>query len=151
MNMPGQLRFSKDGQWFHEEALVSHLKVAEYFSRHIRWSDQHHSFIVEVDGKCVSVEVEDTPHVVKALLSETSPWLIRIETGEEFEFQPETLEVSEENVFYCRAASLEGKLRILRAPMQSLLPHISETDSAYSLSVDGIKYPIRKGDSKSWR
>ncbi len=151
MNMPGDLRFTKDGEWLNDQALVTNEKVAQYFSRNLRWDAEHSSFIVEVDGKCVLAEVEDTPHVVRGFLTEQLPWKIRLDTGEEKEFDASSLSVNLENVFYCRAEGVEGKIRVLRSPLQTLLPLISEHTNEYRVQIGNEFFAITKDDSSTWR
>ncbi len=127
MSMDGKLVFTAEGQWLHDGVPVTHEKIRDYFSRGLRRSVEHGGYVIEAGGRCVAVEVEDTPVVVRTLETSAWPWLALLSGGIEEPFDAGTLEVSREGVFYCRVNSGAESARLLRPAWQALLPYVFET------------------------
>ena len=127
MTMEGRLVFTAEGEWLHDGAPVTHEKIRDYFGRHLIFSNAHKSYVIEADGRCVTVEVEDTPIVVRTLETFAWPWFAKLSDGTKEEFAADTLEVSSAGVFYCRVHNRTAFARILRPAWQALLPCISES------------------------
>ena len=134
MTMPGALLFTKNGEWVHDGTVVTHPGVQRYFSTHLRFSEEHGGYVIEVEGKCVRVEIEDTPHVVRSIDTTALPWHIRLETGQSEPFRPETFSVGTDNVFYCRDKD-NAWLRILRPAAQTLVRYIEEGPTGVAMLV----------------
>jgi hypothetical protein len=143
MNMSGELRFSKDGRWFHQGEEFTHEKIKNYFSRHLRYSEKLQRYVVEVDGRCVAVEVEDTPFVVRSIDTGNSPWTVVLNNGERRPFYADTLLVAEDGSFSCCIENGSQRARLLSAAMQKLLPFIEQADDGrYLICIAGRTYPI---------
>lgn len=145
MTMPGTLTFTAQGTWLHDGEPVTHQKIARYFSKHLRYREELSSYVIEVDGRCVAVTVEDTPWVVSHLVLERRPWLMVLNSGEEEPFLPETLEAGAKDVLYCRSTAREATVRLSRATVQQLAPFVRQDHTGgYVLVVDDVCYPIRR-------
>ena len=143
MSLPGRLCFTKDGQWRHDGVVVTHRQIARYFARHLEYSEEHGSYVIAVDGRCVSVAVEDTPWVVTSIdSSDTGPWQIQLNSGESYPLDPESLEIRAENVLYCKVKGGTHLLRLLRSAMQSIWPLIEEQNGSYYVLFHGQRFPI---------
>ncbi|MFN8389244.1 MAG: hypothetical protein U0136_03035 [Bdellovibrionota bacterium] len=136
MNMPGQLRFSKDGRWFHEEVEFTHEKIRDYFSRHFHFHPALDKYVVEVDGKCIPVIVEDTSVVIRSLDTRTIPWTAILGNGAHEPFRAETLSVTAEPVYYSLAQNGE-RARLLGAAVQALLPFVVEREDGIFVLKSG--------------
>ncbi|MCB0345674.1 MAG: hypothetical protein KDD66_11190 [Bdellovibrionales bacterium] len=144
MSMPGRLKFTADGKWLHDDVLVSNPKIALYFSRHLKFSPDHESYVVEVEGKCVKVEVEDTPVVVKSVrLEDELPAALLLGDGTEQAFSPARILVGVNDVLYCRLAD-DRIARLLRPAMQALLPFITSENKQFFISISGQSQPIMR-------
>lgn len=147
MSMPGRLCFGKDGRWRHGSRPVTHAQIARYFSEHLRYSAEHSSWVIAVGGKCVEVEIEDTPYVVTTIETDTQPWQIRLNSGTVESFDPATVMIGGDNALYCRATEQRIPVRLLRPAMQRLWPLIAESSGAYLLQIDQRRYPITLHDT----
>ena len=146
MEMPGQLRFAKDGSWWHDDVRVSNEKIARYFARHLQYLEDRAEFAIVVGQRCVVVGVEDTPWVVSGFETSKQPWQMILNTGELQTFDPSTLSISDENVLYSRAEGTNVLLRILRPAMQGLWPLVVESSGQYFIELGGQRHPITSLD-----
>ncbi len=140
MKMPGTLRFTKDGEWLHDGAPITHKKIRDYFCEHLRFREAHQRFVIEVEGKCVAVEVEDTPLVVRTIDTSSEPWLAVLSDGRQRPFAADTLAVNAEGIFYCDVSG--HRARILRPAWQALLPHVMEHQGRYEFEYLGRRFAI---------
>lgn len=139
MSMQGALRLTEEGEWLHDGVPVSHEHIAKYFTKHLRYSLEHGSFVVEVEGKCVAVTVDDVPLFVDEI--DLHGGRVRLSNDAVESFAPEALRVSKENVFYL--VRVDGSAaRLRRNAAQQLYPHISEEGGAICLKVQHRSVPI---------
>ncbi len=141
IDLPEKLTFTKDGVWLHGGTPITHELTEALLSRLLHYSSEHQAYVVESQGRCIRVHVEDTPRVVRAFVGEKAPWEILLNDGKKSEFLPNTLMVSEANVFYCRGNTGE-EYRILRPAMQALFPHITESAGNFQFEFGGRRYVI---------
>ncbi len=145
MTMPGGLKLTKDGRWVNDGRVVSNKQIADYFYKHFRYDQTLGSYIVEVEGKCVKVELEDAPYIVNGFITRTNPWEIKLTDNTYETFYPETLVVSEEDIFYCvvkKKGQRDEYARILKNALQTLLPLISKEQDNYVLTINDKLYKI---------
>ena len=131
MNMPGNLVFTKDGKWLHDGVEVTHKGVYLYFSKHIRHDSTLNKYLVQVDGKAVEVEVEDTAKVVKTIIKDSNNFLIYLNDDTQERLDSSTLAVSNEDIWYCRVGNNKEWARLLRPAVQALLPLVKEENGEY--------------------
>jgi hypothetical protein len=146
MKMPGELIFTKNGKWKHDGVLVQHSGVARYFSRHLKYSPSHKSWVVEVDGKCVPAVVEDTPQVVTSIDLSSHNTTLTLSNGLVIPLDLSDIHLSREGVWYASAGD-EDRFRILRNVVQSLMPYIEELDDKYVMKLHGKVFEISSDES----
>ncbi len=129
--MPGRLIFTAEGVWVHEDTPVTNRKIALYFSRHLRFSPEHNSYVVEVDGRCVSVDIEDTPLVVRTILLENNlPHELLLSDESSEAFNQKQLKVGSNQALYCLLS--DGRLaRLMRPAVQAIMPHVEEKNGEF--------------------
>ncbi len=143
MNWNDSLVFTKDGEWLHNDEPVVHRGVAEYFSKHLEYSDEHQSFVLAVGGRCVRVVVHDTPVVVRTLAGESeSGWVAVLSSGEREELDCRTLSVTTDGEWYCRVKNRGVRARLLRPAIQHLLGSIEEAGQSFTILCRGRRIPI---------
>lgn len=147
MSMPGSLSLSKNGDWLHDGKPVTHAGVSEYFWRYFRYSKELAAYVVEIDGKCVSVEIEDVPYVVRTIDVELDPWTLLFNDGSLETLQPETLEVNSDNIFYCKRANGEAA-RFSRAATQTLIPLVKEDVRGFFINCGARMVRLKKENRK---
>lgn len=123
MRMPGELHLNVHGRWVHDGVTVTHQGIADYLSKHLRWSDEHEAFVVEVDGRAVRVHIDDTPYFVTALAMERVPWQITLNDGSSTELRT-PIEVRPNGEFICRVKEGRFLAKISRSIHQQLQPFI---------------------------
>ena len=118
--MTGRLVLSAEGHWSHDGAAVTHEGIANYFTKHLVWAPEFTSFIVRVGARCVTVDVEDLPHVVVNM--ELRNKRVTLNTGAEESLDPARLSVSSAGIFYLELTSRDGseRARLRRAVAQQL-------------------------------
>ncbi len=141
MGMPGSLVFTAEGRWLHAGVEITHEKIRDYFSRHLRYSEPHSGYVIEVDGKCVLVEVEDTPQVVRTIDTTTRPWKVYLSGDLQEHFDPQELSVTEAGIFYLLVKDSDA--RLLRPAVQSLMPYLDELDGSYVLQIDQQNFRVQ--------
>jgi len=145
-----KLKFGSDGRWYADGEPVLHQRLAQFFSRYVRqkpgggyeiWVDQ----VYHAD-----VEVEDTPHVVVAVSSDpraTEPgFVLHLNDGTSERLDPDSLEVGNGNVLYCRVKDGAERARLLRPAYYQLAYYIEEAASGqFELRCGGATHPIARG------
>ena len=144
MSMPGKLVLSRDGCWRHDGDLVTHQGVSSYFNRYLRYSEVHRSYVLEVDGKCVSVEVEDAPYFVLSLHQDEAKFYLSLSNQKEEVLDLNTLSIGVDNSIYCLVQAGQHLARFSRSAYQGLIPYIQEEDGAFYLNIAGKSYPIKQ-------
>ncbi len=141
MGMPGELSIDREGRWRHDGVEVSHTGIADYLSKHLRWSDAHGFYVVEVDGRAVRISVEDTAYFVVALDTECAPWQITLNDGSSAEPLVGPIEVRENGEFVCMVKHGRFPAKINRNVHQQLQPYVIAVGKSFENGSDG--YAIR--------
>lgn len=139
--MPGELRFTAKGIWTHEGVEVEHRGVAQYFSRHLCWSED--GYLIEVSGKAVQVIVEDSPFVVSTIENLSR---VLVNDGSSQSFEPGNLAVVGEDSLYLPVREGHFWARLSKPAVQALESGIGFSDT-YFFEYRGRKYPIKSLDS----
>lgn len=144
MTMPGELTFRADGTWVHDGVVVTNPQIALYFSRRLRYSSDHGRYVVEVDGKCVAVRVEDTPVVVRSIYPAAGvPQTLLLNDASEVPLSSAELLVGSDNILYCSLP--DGReARLLRPAMQALTAFIESTQGEFQLVLGDSRRPIKR-------
>ena len=150
MQMPGPLRFTKEGQWTHRGEEVTHEGVRRYFSQHLRWSEDHGSYVVAEGKKCVAVEIEDTFHVIRSIDTSAHPWEALLDTDERLALDAESICVSGEHVLYAKVEGYDTAFRLLRPAFQAVLPFIEEqSEGVFVLRVGTERFQVKEKKEES--
>ena len=145
-----KLKFGSDGRWYADGELVTHERLARFFSRYVRpklaggyeiWFDQQYH---------ADVEVEDTPHVVTGVSSDprsSQPgFVLHLNDGTSERLDPDTLEVGPGNVLYCRVKDGTERARLLRPAYYQLAYYIEEAGGGqFRLRCGDTTHPIARG------
>lgn len=141
MSMPGELRLSSNGIWFHNDIEVTHSKISRYFFAHLVFSKEHNSYVIEQNGRCLGVVVEDTAQFVRtieitqgAISGILSDGTIRELDPIGFSFHPIR------QAYYVKLE--HDKAKLLRPALQRLIPHIEDSSIGVCLNLFGEMYPI---------
>lgn len=143
MTMQGKLRFTKEGVWLHDNAAVTHHGIALFFSKRLRYSEQHTCYIVEDGGKCVTVEVEDTPRVVVTIDTTVEPWQVISNSDLHEPFDSTRLRYAPSGELYYHLSTEPYQARLHRAAVQALSPWLNEQDGGFYFERSGISAKLR--------
>lgn len=137
-----KITFGRDGRWYSDGEPITNQKISQLFSRHVvRQADG--SYRIEIDWDKAPIEVEDTPYVVRsAAATEAGGFTVELndETSEPLDLG--SLEISPENVLYCRVKNGSERARFLRPAYYHLAPFIQESAGSFVVRVHGEEYPI---------
>ncbi len=137
-----KITFGRDGRWYSDGEPITNQKISRLFSRHVvRQADG--SYRIEIDWDKAPIEVEDTPYVVRSAepLGEGGFAVeLNDETREQLDLR--TLEISPENVLYCRVKQGSERARFLRAAYYQLAPYIEESKSGFAVRAGGEEFAI---------
>lgn len=140
MQMPGELRFSARGEWFHDGVLVEHQGVSQYLSKHLKRIET--DYVVEVSGKAVRVVVEDAPFVVRTIDLESQQILLN--EGSVEEFRPETLSSINDERLYLRVKGDKYWAFLLSPALQALMPFFENEGEGFRFRFGSKTYPIKQ-------
>ena len=138
-----EIRFGKDGQWYADGERIANDKIADLFSRSIEKTEAG-SYQLRVGDEVAPILVDDTAYVVTGVETSEAP-MIRLNDGSVEELVGDSLEISDENVFYCRVKGGTERARFLR-PAHYQLGERLEEDSAgqFALRLGHRAIPIRR-------
>jgi hypothetical protein len=139
----GKISFRRDGNWYSDDERIDNPRIALLFSKSLKRNPDG-SYFLQVAEERASITVEDTPYVVRTV-EEGRDGLIVVTNDDAREpLDPTTLAVGHDHVLYCRVKQGEFPARFLRSAYYHLSPHFNvEDDGAFSLVVDGHRYPIK--------
>ena len=131
----------KEGKWFHKGAEMIHKGIIKEFYKDLSITDSGEYIISRGPEKCF-VEVEDTPFIItRAEFNEIEGQFLIYLTDDTIEkLDPETLEVGNKNVIYCRIKDKKFQARFSRAAYYQLAEHIKEEGDKYYLPLNDLKF-----------
>ena len=137
-----KITFGRDGRWYSDGEPITNQKISQLFSRHVvRQPDG--SYRIEIDWDKAPIEVEDTPYVVRsAAATEAGGFSIELNDESIEVLDLHSLEISPENVLYCRVKNGSEQARFLRPAYYHLAPFIQESGGRFVVRVQGDEYPI---------
>ncbi len=137
----------KEGKWFHKGIEMIQRGIVNEFYRSLTMDSSGEYLIVMGNEKCL-VEVEDTPFIITRVEFDGTEG----DEGEEVvlcliddtteSLEPDTLNVGDENVLYCRIKNNTFKARFSRAAYYQLASHIKEEGDKFYLPLKNKKYFI---------
>ena len=152
MNLPGELCFSAKGDWLHRDkqqiTKVSHSGVASYFSKNLRFSSEHNSYVIVQGDSCIKVLVEDCPFVLIHFEIESENWRWVLNSEESDILSPnQKLFISSNNQLYLEIEGLRGMSKAIevilsRTASQQIWPHIEKV-----LDQKEDSFTVRYGNS----
>jgi len=137
-----EIRFGRDGRWYSDGELITNPKISQLFSRHVV-RQPNGSYRIEIDWDKAPIQIEDTPYVVRRV--ETGPnggFTVELNDDSREPLDLVSLEISEDNVLYCRVKKGEEPARFLRAAYYQLAPYIQESAGRFVVRSGGGEHPI---------
>jgi hypothetical protein len=134
------LFLDKEGRWFHEGVEITHGRTHLLFSKSIR-RDPTGKYYVHVGPESAEVIVEDAPYTIRSVtLQEESDgppmdYILHLNDETQECLESGSLDVSEQNVMYCRVKGGTERARFLRAAYYQICAKLEydETDDRYWL------------------
>lgn len=144
---PCSILIDKEGRWFHKGLEMIRRDIVQLFYRNMR-ADSKGRYIITMAGDRCYVDVEDTPFVVwRTVVSDDdrngSRFSLYLSDDSTEELDPETLEVGDGNVLYCKVRNGDFPARFSRPAYYQLAKYIEEENNVFFLPANGRKYPIR--------
>lgn len=140
-----KLRFGSDGRWYADADPVLHERLARLFSRYLRRKPGGDGYEIWIDERYhADVEVEDTPYVVTTVDNEPDEqFSIDLNDGTTELLDADTLQVSPENVLYCRVKNGRERARFLRPAYYQLTRYIEDAGNGrFQLRCGGTIHTI---------
>ena len=145
---PCHIRIDKEGNWYYQGLPIINREIYLYLNRCLK-RDPSGKYILLMNGEKCSLEVEDTPYVIKEVslgskTKRTPSLFVRLNDETEEELKVDTLRVGKENVLYCNVKDGLYEARFLRASYYQLAKFLQYDGERYYLLVEGKKtYPQR--------
>ncbi len=143
---PCSILIDKEGRWFHKGLEMIRRDIIQLFYRNML-KDSKGRYIVAMAGEQCYVDVEDTPFVVWRTVNAAdrngTRFTLVLSDDSKEDLDPETLEVGEKNVLYCKVRNGDFPARFSRPAYYQLAEYIEEENGDFLLPVNGRKYPIR--------
>jgi hypothetical protein len=151
---PCQIFVAKDGKWYHEGAEIIHRPIFLWLIQGLE-KDQEGNFIVHLNNQKCTLEVEDTPLVVRQVdlipADPKNPEQILLTLNDESReiLAPETLRLSPESVLYCAVKEGQFPARFLRPAYYQVARQIGEDkNGSFVLVLNQEKFPIPLMEAK---
>jgi len=139
---------AKDGKWYHEGAEIIHRPIFLWLIQSLEKGEEG-NFIVHLNNQKCTLEVEDTPLVVRQVdLSPADPKkpeqiLLTLNDESQEILAPETLRLSLESVLYCTVKGGQFPARFLRPAYYQMARQIEEEENgSFVLVLNQEKFPI---------
>ncbi len=137
------IRFGRDGEWYSDGERIANRRIAALFSRSLRRRPEG-GFMLQVGDESASVEVENTPFVIRAIDGNPEEGFVAVLNDESVEtLDLQTLRVDDDNAFVCNVKGGEFEARLLRPAHYQLARWIRPAaDGRFLIRCDGREYPI---------
>ncbi len=144
----GRISFRRDGNWYSDDERIDNARIALLFSRSIRRNPDG-SYYLQVAEERASIEVEDTPFVVKAIEEGESGAITLVLNDDTREaLDPENLEIGPDNVLYTTVKDGEFRARFLRTAYYHLSSRFEMDERAnVCLVLGGRRHAIARSAS----
>ena len=147
----GKISFRKDGNWYSDDERIDNPRIALLFSQSIQRNPDG-SYFLKVAEERASIDVEDTPYVVKSIENDGNGGFNLILNDETREaMDPASLEVGPENVLYARVKDGKFRARFLRPAYYHLSSNFEVDDSGnFFLKMGGKRYPLQTASERDF-
>ena len=141
---PCHIRIDKDGIWYYKGCEIIRKDIFRYFNQHIT-TGPNGRFVLQINNEKCSLEVEDTPFVVKRVDYNSGFRIVLNDESEEV-LQLDTLWISNENVLYCKVKDKRFDARFNRASYYEFTKHImcDEERERYFIPTQGKRYYLER-------
>ena len=145
-----KIHFGKDGWWYANDERIQNPRINKLFSSCLRQSSDG-GFEIVLGRDRAAVEIEDTPYVVTRVSKNPGQGLtLRLNDDSEEALAPDTLEVGDGDVLYCRVKNRRYPARFLRPAYYQIAADIREKPgreaggTGFVLQIGEAAYPIRR-------
>ena len=146
---PCNIKIDKEGVWYYRGNEIFRDEIVKLFYQNLR-KDEAGRYLIELEGDCCYLEVEDTPYVVKAIHKCTA------EAGDEEciymllsdrsieKLNCDSLRAGKDNVLYCSVKKDAFSARFSRASYYQIAEFIEYSDCGdeYFISLNGKRFGI---------
>ena len=148
----GKISFRKDGNWYSDEERIDNPRIALLFSQSIRQNPDG-SYFLQVAEERASINVEDTPYVVKSVDNGGHGGFILILSDDTREaMDPVTLEVGADNVLYARVKGGQYRARFLRPAYYHLSGNFqADASGRFFIQLGDQRYPLNSASGDDSR
>lgn len=145
-----KIHFGKDGWWYANDERIQNPRINKLFSTCLRQTSDR-GFEIVLGRDRAAVEIEDTPYVVTHVFGDAVRGLtLRLNDDSEEVLAPDTLEVGDGDVLYCRVKNRRYPARFLRPAYYQIAADIREETgqeaggTGFVLRIGEAAYPIRR-------
>ncbi|MCX7817272.1 MAG: DUF1285 domain-containing protein [Syntrophales bacterium] len=145
------IRIDKDGVWYYRGAEMFRKDIVNLFYKHLKM-DECGRYLIEFPNDRCYIDVEDTAYVVKAVYQvgkgdgyvEGFRVLLSDDTIETLD--PETLEIGEDNVLYCKVCPGKFPARFTRAAYYQIANFIEfdADENRFYLQIKGQRFYLKQ-------
>jgi uncharacterized protein len=143
------IKIDKEGTWYYRGAHMFRKNILSIFFENIK-IDEGGKYLIELDGECCYLDVEDTAFVVAAVSKkrqdqDTKDHLYILLSDDSWEkLDLNTLHVGKDNVLYCRAKNGKFPARFSRNSYYQLAEFIEQEEkrNCYFINWNDEKYFI---------
>ena len=143
------IRIDKEGTWYYRGAHMFRKNILSIFFENLK-IDECGKYLIELDGECCYLDVEDTAFVVTAVYktrqeNETEDHIDIMLTDDSVEkLDLSTLYVGKDNVLYCAVKNRKFPARFSRNSYYQLAEFIEqeEKENCFFISLNEEKYFI---------
>jgi len=137
-----KLRIDRDGNWFHDDAEVTHPGIIANLRDNLRVDERGH--YLQIGPARVPVEVEDAPYVVERVEALGDGLTATLNDLTREPVALDTLRVDERGIPRCRVKAGRFDARLSRAATYQLLQHAQpdEGTGRSSLVLAGRRHPV---------
>jgi len=144
----GKISFRRDGNWYSDEERIDNPRIALLFSQSIKQNPDG-SYFLQVAEERASINVEDTPFVVKGIEDDGKGGFMLILNDDTREaMDAATLEVGADNVLYARVKGGKYRARFLRPAYYHLSANFqSDGAGRFFIQIGDKRYPLKSASS----
>ena len=137
-----KLRIDRDGNWFHDDAEVTHPGIIANLRDNLQVDERGH--YLQIGPARVPVEVDDAPYVVERVEALGDGLTATLNDLTREPVALDTLRVDERGIPRCRVREGRFDARLSRAATYQLLQHVQpdEGTGRSSLVLGGRRHPV---------
>ncbi len=143
----GHISFRRDGNWYSDDERIDNPRIALLFSQSIRRNPDG-TYYLQVAEERASIDVEDTPFVVKVIEEDGEGGITLVLNDESRELlMPAALEIGGHNVLYTTVKGGKFRARFLRTAYYHLSSRFESDDRGrVCLVLGGRRHPIGRSN-----